>query len=94
MKPLCLKMNAFGTFAKETVIDFRTIGTKDVFLITGNTGSGKTTIFDAISFALYGEGSGGNKRREMKNIHSDYVSEKRKTFRQIIVRTSGKRIHH
>ena len=41
MKPLCLKMNAFGTFAKETVIDFRTIGTKDVFLITGNTGSGK-----------------------------------------------------
>ncbi|MEE5992850.1 MAG: SMC family ATPase [Oscillospiraceae bacterium] len=90
MKPLCLKMNAFGTFAKETVIDFRTIGTKDVFLITGNTGSGKTTIFDAISFALYGEGSGGNKRREMKNIHSDYVSEKEKLSVKLLFEHQGK----
>ena len=90
MKPLLLTMNAFGTFAKETVIDFRNIGTKGVFLITGNTGSGKTTIFDAISFALYGEGSGGNKRREMKNIHSDYVPEKEKLSVKLVFEHQGK----
>ena len=89
MKPLQLTMNAFGTFAKETVIDFRHLGTQGVFLITGNTGSGKTTIFDAISFALYGEGSGGNKRREMKNIHSDYVSQKEKLSVKLLFEHQG-----
>ena len=52
MKPLILKMRAFGSYGKETIIYF-TRSTQNLFLITGDTGAGKTTIFDAIVFALY-----------------------------------------
>ena len=56
MKPLKLKMQAFGSYGKETLIDFEKVN-QNLFLITGDTGAGKTTIFDAIVFALYGEAS-------------------------------------
>ena len=51
MKPVYLKMSAFGSYARETVIDFRKVN-QGIFLITGDTGSGKTTIFDGITNAL------------------------------------------
>ena len=53
MKPLKLKMQAFGSYGKETLIDFEKVN-QNLFLVTGDTGAGKTTIFDAIVFALYG----------------------------------------
>ena len=56
MRPEKLIMQAFGSYGSRTEIDFRRPRT-NLFLITGDTGAGKTTIFDAISFALYGEGS-------------------------------------
>ena len=56
MKPIQLKMQAFASYGVETCIDFRNLNQK-LFLITGDTGSGKTTIFDAIVFAVYGEAS-------------------------------------
>ena len=58
MKPLQLTMRAFGSYAGEQIIDFTLLGDKNFFLIHGPTGSGKTTILDAISFALYGSASG------------------------------------
>ncbi len=58
MRPIQLVMQAFGPYSKREVVDFRKLGGNTLFLITGPTGSGKTTIFDAICFALYGETSG------------------------------------
>ena len=72
MKPLKLAMTAFGPYAEKTVIDFRELK-QGVYLITGDTGAGKTMIFDAIVFALYGVGSGSG--REDGMFHSDYVDK-------------------
>ena len=77
MKPLQLTMRAFGAYAGEQIIDFTLLGDKNFFLIHGPTGSGKTTILDAISFALYGSASGD--LRESKNLRSDYAPAEQKT---------------
>lgn len=70
MKPICLTMCAFGSYGGKTVIDFSKAG-HGLFLITGDTGAGKTTIFDGITFALYGETSGG--KRDGKMMRSQYA---------------------
>lgn len=71
MRPCELVISAFGPYAEETVIDFRKLGTHGIYLITGDTGAGKTTIFDAITFALYGETSGSVRRGKM--LRSKYA---------------------
>ncbi len=72
MRPLKLKMKAFGPYASETVIDFDKIGKSGLYLVTGETGSGKTTIFDAISYALYGRASGQSREPSMlRSMYAD-----------------------
>lgn len=78
MRPIKLKMCAFGPYKEQVCIDFDKLGSNGIFLITGDTGSGKTTIFDAISFALFGVSSGS--RRENNTLRSDFASDDVKTF--------------
>lgn len=65
MRPVKLTMSAFGPYSGRTVIDFSKLGENGLYLITGDTGAGKTTIFDAITFALYGKPSGTNRDENM-----------------------------
>ena len=76
MKPLTLTMTAFGSFAHETTVHFDRLE-KGLFLVVGDTGAGKTTIFDAIVFALFGVASGSSRKPGM--MHSDYVEKSRDT---------------
>ena len=78
MRPLKLTMSAFGCYADKQTIDFGILGNEGLFLITGDTGAGKTTIFDAITFALYGETSGDNKKADM--LRSKYAHETAETY--------------
>lgn len=80
MKPIYLEMSAFGPYKNVETVDFRKLGDHGIFLITGETGAGKTTIFDAIKFALYGESSGGKKRRAANTFRSDYAEKSSKTY--------------
>ena len=65
MKPIKLVMSAFGPYASKAEVDFEAFGDKGIFLVTGDTGAGKTTIFDAITFALFGEASGSTRDKSM-----------------------------
>lgn len=80
MKPIKLTMSAFGPYSGVTQVDFTKFGEDGIFLITGDTGAGKTTVFDAISYALYGEASGGKGRRSGRSFRSDYANPSTATW--------------
>lgn len=88
MKPIKLTLEAFGTFAEKTIIDFTMLSKNGVFLITGETGSGKTTIFDAICYAIYGQANG--KDREPKNFRSQFAEPTQETYVNLVFECNGK----
>jgi DNA repair exonuclease SbcCD ATPase subunit len=81
-------MSAFGPYAGEVCIEFDKLGRSGLYLITGDTGAGKTTIFDAITFALYGKPSGEN--RETGMLRSKYAEAETPTRVELVFEVGGK----
>ena len=90
MRPLKLTISAFGPYAGECVLDLESLGTGGMYLITGDTGAGKTTIFDAICYALYGRASGGA-RDNAELFRSKYASAETPTFVELEFVCRGQR---
>ena len=88
MRPTKLVMSAFGPYAKTVTLDMDSLGEKGLYLITGDTGAGKTTIFDAITFALYGSASGSN--RDASMLRSKYASPETPTEVELTFIYGGK----
>ena len=91
MRPLKLIMTGFESYKNKTEIDFENFGTKGLYLITGDTGAGKTTIFDAITFALYGTPSGSDRTVEM--LRSHFADENTPTEVELDFEANGKKYH-
>ena len=89
MRPVTLTMSAFGPYAGEVSVNFDALGTSGLYLITGDTGAGKTTIFDAITFALFGEPSGDN--RDAGMLRSQYASPETPTEVELVFDYAGRR---
>ncbi|MCR5292103.1 MAG: SMC family ATPase [Eubacterium sp.] len=89
MRPISIKMSAFGPYAGSVEIDMERLGENGLYLITGDTGAGKTTIFDAICFALFGEPSGPN--RDTGMFRSKYASPETPTEVEMVFLHAGKK---
>ena len=88
MRPLKLTVSAFGPYAGTTVMDLEQLGDQGLYLITGDTGAGKTTIFDAITYALYGEPSGDD--RDPSMFRSKYAQPETPTQVELVFSYGGK----
>ncbi len=87
MRPLKLKMTGFGPYKETNVLDMESLGRGGLYLITGDTGAGKTFIFDAITYALYGDMSGSG--RDSKSVRSQYTADGEKTEVELVFEYSG-----
>ena len=88
MRPLKLTMAGFGPYAGIQELDFESLGQRGLYLITGDTGAGKTTIFDAITYALFGEASGENRKADM--LRSKYTPANELTYVELEFSHGGK----
>lgn len=88
MRPLKLTMSAFGPYAGKTVLELSKLGDEGLYLICGDTGAGKTTIFDAITFALYGSASGDTRQTDM--FRSKYAAPDTPTYVELVFQSRDK----
>lgn len=88
MRPIKLVMTGFESYCNRTEIDFEKLGKKGLYLISGETGAGKTTIFDAITFALYGSASGENRSESM--LRSHFADENTPTEVELLFESNNK----
>lgn len=89
MRPIKLAMNAFGPYANKQVIDFSQLGGRNLFVISGNTGAGKTTVLDGICYALYGKASGQDRSGE--SLRSHFAADDLLTAVELEFEIKGKR---
>ena len=89
MRPIKLTISAFGPYASKQVIDFEELKGRNIFVISGKTGAGKTTIFDAISYALYGEASGES--RETDSLRSHFADDNTETYVELEFELRGEK---
>ena len=88
MRPTELIISAFGPYAGEVTLDMASLGDRGLYLITGDTGAGKTTLFDAIAFALYGNASGDSRKPRM--LRSKYARPDARTYVEMEFSYNGK----
>ena len=87
MRPISLTMRAFGPYAGTVTVDFAALGESGIYLVAGDTGAGKTTIFDAISFALFGHASGDE--RSARSLRSDFADPSAETSVELVFSYRG-----
>lgn len=93
MRPKKLTLSAWGPYKSEVTVDFTVFEQKGIFLITGATGAGKTTIFDAISYALYGALSGEERDKERNSVRSDFADAATPTYVELLMEHGGALYH-
>ncbi|MFR8335791.1 MAG: AAA family ATPase [Eisenbergiella massiliensis] len=87
MKPITLTLCGWGPFRDSQTVDFTKLSENGIFLITGQTGAGKTTVFDGITYALYGNMSG--EIREKNSVRSDFAEDDTPTFAELVMQHNG-----
>ena len=90
MRPISLTLSGFGPYGGEEFLDFTKFGEHGLFLITGDTGAGKTSIFDAITFALYGNASSGKNGKAARTLRSDFAAADTPTYVEFVFEHRGR----
>lgn len=93
MRPKKLTLSAWGPYRDKQEIDFSAFNASGIFLITGATGAGKTTVFDAITYALYGSLSGEERDKERTSVRSDFADSQTPTYVELLMEHGGEEYH-